>query len=170
MKLLTLTQPWAQLVALGAKRIETRGKQTHYRGELAIHAAKGLDGIFKGADVLDLAEACRQPFIYEALATGGFAAGNLPRGHVVALARLVRCTRMTPATIDQLAPFDSPERAFGHYAPGRWAWALEDVRPLARPYKLRGQQWLADVAADDAALITRLALEGAAATTNARTA
>ena len=44
MKALTLTQPWASLVAIGAKRIETRSWSTPYRGLLAIHAAKGFPG------------------------------------------------------------------------------------------------------------------------------
>lgn len=39
MKALTLYQPWAQLVALGVKSIETRSWSTSYRGPLAIHAA-----------------------------------------------------------------------------------------------------------------------------------
>lgn len=37
---LTLWQPWASLVAVGAKTIETRGWSTDYRGPLLIHAAK----------------------------------------------------------------------------------------------------------------------------------
>lgn len=40
MKALSLTQPWATLVAIGAKRLETRSWSTTYRGPLAIHAAK----------------------------------------------------------------------------------------------------------------------------------
>ncbi len=43
MKTLTLTQPYASLIAFGAKRIETRTWATTYRGPLAIHAADGLD-------------------------------------------------------------------------------------------------------------------------------
>ncbi len=39
MKALTLWQPWASLVALGVKTIETRSWSTTYRGPLAIHAA-----------------------------------------------------------------------------------------------------------------------------------
>lgn len=41
MKAVTLTQPWATLVAIGAKQIETRSWPTNYRGPLAIHAGKG---------------------------------------------------------------------------------------------------------------------------------
>lgn len=38
MKALTLHQPWATLVAVGAKQVETRGWATRYRGPIAIHA------------------------------------------------------------------------------------------------------------------------------------
>jgi hypothetical protein len=38
MKALSLWQPWATLVSIGAKRIETRSWPTKYRGPLAIHA------------------------------------------------------------------------------------------------------------------------------------
>jgi hypothetical protein len=42
MKAISLWQPWATLVAIGAKTIETRGWSTSYRGPIAIHAAKKL--------------------------------------------------------------------------------------------------------------------------------
>jgi hypothetical protein len=37
-KVLTLHQPWASLIAVGVKTIETRSWSTQYRGPLAIHA------------------------------------------------------------------------------------------------------------------------------------
>ncbi len=40
MKALSMTQPWASLVAVGAKRLETRSWGTNYRGRIAIHAAR----------------------------------------------------------------------------------------------------------------------------------
>jgi hypothetical protein len=39
---LTLTQPWADLVVDGEKRIETRSWSIGYRGPLAIHASKAM--------------------------------------------------------------------------------------------------------------------------------
>lgn len=39
MKAITLHQPWATLISLGVKSIETRSWSTSYRGPLAIHAA-----------------------------------------------------------------------------------------------------------------------------------
>jgi hypothetical protein len=49
-KALTLHQPWAQLVAIGAKRIETRSWSTRYRGPLAIHAGARKPAIEDGED------------------------------------------------------------------------------------------------------------------------
>lgn len=43
MKALTIYQPWATLIAIGAKHIETRSWSTKYRGPLAVHAGKVLD-------------------------------------------------------------------------------------------------------------------------------
>lgn len=40
MKAVTLHQPWASLIALGVKTIETRSWSTAYRGPLAIHAGR----------------------------------------------------------------------------------------------------------------------------------
>lgn len=39
MKALSILQPWASLVVLGHKRIETRSRDTKYRGPLLIHAS-----------------------------------------------------------------------------------------------------------------------------------
>jgi ASCH domain len=62
MKALTVAQPWATLIAIGAKRIETRSWMTRHRGPLAIHAARAFPRIAR-----DLART--SPFA-EALATG----------------------------------------------------------------------------------------------------
>lgn len=43
MRAITILQPWATAIAVGAKRIETRGRQIHYRGPMAIHAGKSTE-------------------------------------------------------------------------------------------------------------------------------
>ncbi len=40
MKAITIWQPWASLIACGAKKFETRSWATNYRGPIAIHVAK----------------------------------------------------------------------------------------------------------------------------------
>ena len=43
MKVLTLKQPWATLVAEGIKKYEFRSWKTKYRGKVLIHAGTGID-------------------------------------------------------------------------------------------------------------------------------
>lgn len=43
MKVLTLKQPWASLVAEGIKKYEFRTWKTNYRGKILIHAGAGID-------------------------------------------------------------------------------------------------------------------------------
>lgn len=43
MKVLTLRQPWATLVAEGIKKYEFRSWKTKYRGKILIHAGSGID-------------------------------------------------------------------------------------------------------------------------------
>lgn len=43
MKVLTLKQPWATLVAEGIKKYEFRSWRTKYRGKVLIHAGSGID-------------------------------------------------------------------------------------------------------------------------------
>lgn len=43
MKTITIKQPWATLIAEGYKEYEFRTWKTKYRGEIYIHAGKGID-------------------------------------------------------------------------------------------------------------------------------
>lgn len=47
MKTLSLYQPWATLMVIGAKRIETRSWMSRYRGPLAIHSTKSFPAYAK---------------------------------------------------------------------------------------------------------------------------
>ena len=115
MKALSLTQPWATLIAVGAKRMETRIWGTSYRGPLAIHASKRMS-----ADDRALAES--QPF-KTALDAHGGAGVPLPLGCIVAVVNLVDCRRFD----GHLPP--EPEASFGWYKMGRWCWMLSDAEP-----------------------------------------
>ena len=43
MKVLTMKEPWASLIAHGYKEYEFRSWKTNYRGKILIHAGKSLD-------------------------------------------------------------------------------------------------------------------------------
>jgi activating signal cointegrator 1 len=119
---LSLWQPWATLVAIGAKRNETRSWSTSYEGPLAIHATKGnLD-----REVLD-AESFRR----------ALAGRELPRGAVLAVGWLDGCVRTASLVGTGLS---DQEMAFGDYTPGRWAWLFARVIELSQPVPARGAQ------------------------------
>lgn len=131
-KALTLTQPWATLVALGEKQIETRSWRTHYRGPLVIHAAKALPkswSFMRDEHFIDALE----PLV--GLNEQGVPnIDRLPLGAIVAHVML---TDVVPIRMD-IAPFYAPEgyslppkeATFGDYSMGRWAWILEDVSAM----------------------------------------
>jgi len=128
-KALTLTQPWATLIACGEKRVETRSWRTPYRGMIAIHAAKGFPREV-GEFVLGNAS------IKAALVRHGYTTlGDLPFAMVVATARLVACVPTDAFDPGRYAP---DERAFGDYTPGLYAWVFQDVVPLWKPVPARG--------------------------------
>lgn len=127
MKALTLTQPWATLVALGAKTIETRSWHTCYRGPLAIHAAKGFPGWAKRQCFLP-------PFSY-VLASNGLSPDTLPRCEVLCLTELLDCRQGYAVDFSKYPPH---EEAFGNYGPDRFCWFLGAVTPLPKPVAARG--------------------------------
>lgn len=156
-KALTLWQPWASLVALGFKKLETRGWDTEYRGPLVIHAARYVD--------LDF---CQLPGVKEFLAQHGIIPEQLPRGAVVAVGLLVQtyriliptgkdCARlMLPKLIREpggpvTVPVPEHETPWGNYwEPGRFAFQLHDVKAFSRPVPARGLQRLWDWRPQDA--------------------
>ena len=129
MKALTLTQPWASLVAVGAKRIETRSWRTDYRGPIAIHAAKGWT-----ADDRD--------FAADLIARGVIPLlDGMPRGCVVAIAWLwdvIPTEKVPQAALDR-------EGEYGDYSPGRWAWGFRHIETLTEPRPARGALGLWDL-------------------------
>jgi len=71
MKILSLLQPWAHLVASGAKDIENRNWPTRYRGPFLVHASRNID-----------VEGCRRH---------GLQPADLDMGGVVGIAEIVDC-------------------------------------------------------------------------------
>lgn len=157
-KALTLTQPWAALVATGAKRIETRSWSTSYRGALAIHAGKGLGPVGGRAGFVEFCTENER--VYAALEDAGLvpftwdqdALMALPRGAIVAVCTLVDCVPsekimqafgahgpMDSHGGHELWPLTDQELAFGNYAPGRFAWLLGDIRMLVEPIPATGK-------------------------------
>jgi hypothetical protein len=154
MKAITLHQPWATLMAIGAKRIETRSWETLYRGPLAIHASKTMKKYAKDACFdLRVLKAFGWRDIDEFPSTLEFVRhieegiAALPRGVVVATVELYACERIGrfydgPDPVG--CPFSETEYACGNYEPGRFAWVTRDVRRLENPVAALGALGLWD--------------------------
>lgn len=127
MKCLTIRQPWATLIALGEKQIETRTWRTAHRGELAIHAGMQVNKAI-----------CRTEPYQSLLARHGYTADNLPTGKIIAVSRISDCCEVTPELVQQGWPGGN-EYVFGNYAEGRYAWKLEEVVPLVHPIPAKGR-------------------------------
>ncbi|MFC3788338.1 ASCH domain-containing protein [Paenibacillus sp. GCM10012307] len=147
-KTITVWQPWATLIALQLKLLETRGWATKHRGPLAIHAAQKIDR-----------EACEREPIKSALAKYGYTVDNLPTGSIVAIANLSECYQIERPTPEQIdggpiwlkasaggskgwAGKFPDEYYFGDYSAGRFAWELTNVQQLKEPIPAKGQQGL----------------------------
>ena len=141
-KALSLWQPWASLIAMGAKKYETRSWSTNYRGPLLICAAKG--GLCTGA-ILELIEkelmirkalepllppGCKNPIPYDYR-------WGMVWGAAVAVVDLVDC-------FYNLTDPGYPEIKFGDFSYGRYAWRLSNVRRV-KPFTVRGHQGLFEV-------------------------
>jgi len=122
----SLTEPWATLVAIGAKRFETRSWRTGHRGAIAIHAAKGFPKEC-------IALCYQEPFRYALLRAGYNNPTELPLGQVIAVVYLIDCVstnHFKPAR-------HTDEFAFGDYSANRYAWQLDGAIRV-KPFDVKG--------------------------------
>lgn len=148
MRALTIRQPWASLIALEQKRIETRSFATKYRGPVLIHAGASAT---KSELEFENDEVVRRVVAGEKWDDPALDA-PLPRGQVLAVADLVDV--ITTTTLDQVMQahprpmvrypggavrLGRHERSFGDYAPGREGWVFDNVQRLSNPVPAAGK-------------------------------
>ncbi|MCC6546187.1 ASCH domain-containing protein [Candidatus Sumerlaeota bacterium] len=129
MKVISLWEPWASLVAMGVKMHETRHWKTNYRGPLVIHAAK------RKADRASLLFFSRIP---RTATVAALFDRELAYGKAVCLVDLVDCIpteNVSPHVIEK-------EGYFGNYSKGRFAWRFINLREFRDPFPMVGRQAL----------------------------
>lgn len=132
MKALSLLQPWASLIAIGAKRWETRSWRTSYRGEIAIHASQRF-----GKELFHIST--EEPFLSTLSEAGIATPSGIPRSAIIAVANIVEVIPTgTLFSLNSLPDTAEFEEEFGNYEPGRFAWKLENVRRLKTPVPCGG--------------------------------
>lgn len=144
MNALSLWNPYAALLISGAKKIETRSWSTNFRGWIGIIATKG------GLPLSDFAALIRrEPFMSAIAALGYRSISDFPSGLIGAV-RLGPCERVLAHPRAMLfaggnitIPPPEPERSFGDYTPGRFAWMTIDRIACKEPVPWKGgQRWV----------------------------
>lgn len=118
MKVLTIKQPWATLIMQENKRFEFRSWQTKYRGELLIHAGKGIDK-----------EAVKR--------LANYLPKELPQGKILGKVTLVDCIKITPEFKEELLKENSDIYAKSSFQEN-YGWQLEDVHAFDEPITAKG--------------------------------
>lgn len=118
MKVLTIKQPWASLIIQGYKRFEFRSWQTKYRGELLIHAGKGIDK-----------EAVKrlEKYIPE----------DMPLGKIIGKVKLVDCIKMSPEFKEILLKENKDIYTDSSFKEN-YGWKLTDIQKFDKPIKAKG--------------------------------
>jgi hypothetical protein len=133
MKALTVWQPWASLLACGAKKYETRSwaPKSLKAGDLvAIHSAKRP--VQTEGDDRALAEVTFRA--WRSCPSSGF----LSVGKVLAICRFEWYEKIADRT-----PVRTPtEEVVGDWTPGRFAWRIEPLHVFREPIPAQGKQGL----------------------------
>jgi len=121
MKCLTIVQPYAELIASGAKRVENRTWPTRYRGPLLIHAGKNRTRL----DEYDT--------------------GSVPLafGAVIARVNLIDCVSMEDIERGAYAK-TYPWIQDHEHATGPWCFVLSDAKRI-NPFSVSGRLGLFNI-------------------------
>jgi hypothetical protein len=128
LRVLTVKQPWASLIASGVKRIENRTWTTRYRGPVAIHASLGRE-----PKAPDMVAASLRAVGIEATAAEcdlrfGLSDRTLPAGVIVGVVDLV-----------DVVPAAEVPAADGAWVIGPYCWILRPIPDWRRRFRLPGE-------------------------------
>ena len=119
MRVITLKQPWATLVAEGLKKYEFRSWKYSYRGEILIHAGKGVDkDAMKKFEHLNL---------------------NYPHSRIIAKVKILDCIELNDEINRQI--IEENELIYGYkYDRTGYAWKLELIEKINDETTVSGKQ------------------------------
>ena len=111
MKVISIKEPYASLIMMKKKKIETRSFKTKYRGEIYIHASKTKSN---------------KEYLID----------DPKPGYILCKCNLVDCIYMDEDFINKIK--DTEEYNYGLYEVGRYAWILDDIEKI-EPIYAKGQ-------------------------------
>lgn len=137
MKALSLFQPWASLMAVGAKTIETRGRTWAHRGDFAVHAGRHCEGF-----LLNDGAVCRAL----GLSMEPSAKITLPAGAIVCVVELYADEDAMMVAHELMEAGNCMELKCGDYSMGHRAWRTRNLRKLRTPVRCPGHQGIWNLA------------------------
>lgn len=143
MKAISLTQPWATLMAIGAKLNETRGWACAYSGDIAICSTKE---IWRN-DVPEYAVKALERLWMFKHKFPGYNANirdlyfSLPFGKVVCVVEKYGCISTNNDNGDDRS-LTELELDLGNYEPNRFYYPTRNLRPMKNPISVIGRQGL----------------------------
>lgn len=142
MKVISLLQPWASLVVMGAKIFETRSWKTKYQGNVLIHASQAFKPEHKKL-------CATEPFIKFIPKPD-----ELPTGKIIGMVHIERCfhsedlgSYMYEEILEDEKKWDeiyNQEKAFGDWSAGRYGWVLYEPVKFKNQYECKGSLSLWD--------------------------
>jgi activating signal cointegrator 1 len=131
LNVMSIFQPWASLLVVGARAYDVQHHPTHYRGELGIFAPLHFPDWARNLAV--------EPEFAGPLARAGLEPWALPRGVLLGVADLVDVIPIVREGYVGTVAMCSVERRLGDYKPGRFAYRYERIRRLREPIGHRGR-------------------------------
>lgn len=125
MRVLTISEPFASLIASGRKFVENRSWPTTYRGPLAIHAGKGTQYRTRKQLEAEFADSV---------------------GCIIATCEVVACIELAQPHKEQVEELEAAGISWDafkshEHTEGPWCWILSEVR-RCEPIKVTGKQGL----------------------------
>lgn len=123
-RVITLKQPWASLVAAGLKKYEFRNMNYSYRGKILIHAGKGIDK--------DAMERVRKYNL------------EYPQSKIIAEVEITDCVKVDNDFNKMINNLNSP--VYGNKKRTGYAWKLDNIKKLNIDKTINGKQgiWYID--------------------------
>lgn len=124
-RVITLKQPWASLVANGLKIYEFRNMNYSYRGKILIHAGKGFD-----KDAMERVKDYNLDY---------------PTAKILAEVEIVDCIKIDNNFNEMINKLNSP--VYGNKKRTGYAWKLENIDKINIDKTINGKQgiWYIDL-------------------------
>ena len=127
LKVLTLRQPWATLVAEGIKKYEFRSWKTNYRGKVLIHAGAGIDkDDMKKYEHMNL---------------------DFPSRRIIAVVEIEDCLELDKDLNKKI--ISENNIAYGHKIRNGYAWKLKNIKKIDYDKEVNGQLGLWNIDLDE---------------------